>query len=649
MLLKNNNVGVKRVFDKLYKENKVKNIYTVISIFLTSILLTSLSVVAFNVYSSNENYLEITKAIQMVQINNILPFLFGIFLVMFSGYLIIYNIFYISIIKEIRLYGQLKIIGFTFKQIKSLVYKWAMKITTIAMPISLIIGGIIGSFLTPLVLGETFLGDYMISKFNLIPYIIGVVFTYATVYIAVSKPANLASKTTAIQAINYNSSDLVKSNKKSKKVKKSKKGAKTKSMALSNMFKNKTKIIIYSLSIAISSTLVIFAMVVGVGLDIEEHVSRYMMSDIDISHDRYPYGTKFDKEILEEIKNIDGIKEVIENKTVITNLPFGISSGISITKNEAIKSEFDMHEENWNMVKDEGYIQTSVTGMRGENLLSNIDRLKLIDGEIDIKKFETGNYIIIKREDNTLRGGLKAGEEVELEFKVNDIDGNEKIIKEKFKVMAVVASKDENYTSSVMGAITLEEDRLLSLFGEDNIAIESLFINTEKGKELTVEKEIDEIIKGFPIRQISKKGFLEGLRNMKGAILLGSGIVAFIFGLIAVINVLNTTISDLIIRKREFAMLEAIGMTKKEQMKLLIFEGLYKMILISIIIIPLGFVAALCAPMMIPIYGGFNLGAYLLTVVLVILVVAIMVIFIPKKVFKWIIQNESVIERIKED
>ena len=41
MLLKNNNIGVKRVFDKLYKENKVKNIYTLVSIFLTSLILTS--------------------------------------------------------------------------------------------------------------------------------------------------------------------------------------------------------------------------------------------------------------------------------------------------------------------------------------------------------------------------------------------------------------------------------------------------------------------------------------------------------------------------------------------------------------------------------------------------------------------------------
>ncbi|MGL4761171.1 MAG: FtsX-like permease family protein [Sarcina sp.] len=649
MLLKNNNIGVKRVFDKLYKENKVKNIYTLISIFLTSLLLTSVSVVGFNVYSSNEKFLDITKEVQSIQLTDALPFIFGVLLVMFSGYLIIYNIFYISIVKEIRLYGQLKIIGFTFKQIKSLVYKWAMKITTIAIPLALIIGGLIGDFLTPLVLGETFLGDYIEKTFNIIPYMIGIIFTYITVYMAVSKPAKLASKTTAIQAINYNSSDLVKSNRKSKQVKKSKKGAKIKAMALANMLKNKTKVIIYSLSIGISSTLVIFAMIVGVGLDVEEHVDRYMMNEIKISNNQSPYMEKFDEDILAKIKNISGVDEVIENKTVISYSPFGIEPNIQITRNEEISSEFDMYKDAWNMVKAPDFVQTSIMGVKSENLIANVERSKLVDGKIDVEKFKTGKYIIIKRDDSELNGGLKSGDKVDLEFKVTDENGKERVMKESMEIMAIVEPKDENYTSSSLGTITLEENKLMSLFGEENTDISSLAINTGEGMESSVEKEVEKIIEGKALLQTSKNSFLSGISNMKGAILLGSGIVAFIFGLIAAINVLNTTISDLMTRKREFGMLEAIGMTKKEQMKLLMFEGMYKMILISIIIIPLGLVAALCAPIMIPIYGGFNLCAYLFTVAIVIAIISMLVIFIPRIVFKFIVQDESIIEKIKEN
>ncbi|MGL4655447.1 MAG: FtsX-like permease family protein [Sarcina sp.] len=650
MLLKNNNIGVKRVFEKLYKENKVKNIYTLISIFLTSLLLTSVSVVGFNMYNSNKSFLEATKEVQYIQTNELVPIVFIILLVMFSGYLIIYNIFYISIIREIRLYGQLKIIGFTFKQIKSLVHKWAMKLTFFALPFALLFGGVIGSFLTPIILGETFLADYIITTFNMIPYCIGAIFTFLTVYIAVSKPAKIAAKTTPIQAINYNSSDLVKINKKSSKVKKSTKGAKIKKMALSNMLKNKTKIVIYSLSIALSSTLVVFAMVVGVGLDVEEHARRYMMSDINIGNMTHPYENKFDNEILKEIKSITGVKEVIENKIVVSYAPWGgIETNIELIRNEGINKEFNMYEDSWKMIKGNDFIQTSVAGILSKNLEKNIERFKIIDGKINEEEFKTGSYVIIKRDNKELEDGLKAGDSIELDFRVTGKNGEVKNIKNKFKVMAVVTEKDENYTSSALGTITLEEEKLIELFGVENTDVGTVLINTEEGKAIEVEKEITKIAQGKPLRINSVNGWLEGVANMKASILLASGIVSIIFGLIAVINVLNTTISDLIIRKREFGMLEAIGMTKKEQIKLLNYEGMYKMLLIGVIIVPLSFIAAMMAPMMVPIYGGFNLGAYILTVSSVLFVIAIIVIFIPRYVFKNIIRNESVIERIKED
>ena len=43
-----------------------------------------------------------------------------VFVVMFCGYLLIYNIFYISIVNDIRFFGMLKTIGTTAKQIRTL-------------------------------------------------------------------------------------------------------------------------------------------------------------------------------------------------------------------------------------------------------------------------------------------------------------------------------------------------------------------------------------------------------------------------------------------------------------------------------------------------------------------------------------------------
>ena len=61
-------------------------------------------------------------------------------LIVFSGYMIIYNIFYISVSKDIRFYGLLKTIGTTNRQLKKLVRRQALILGLIGTPIGLILG-----------------------------------------------------------------------------------------------------------------------------------------------------------------------------------------------------------------------------------------------------------------------------------------------------------------------------------------------------------------------------------------------------------------------------------------------------------------------------------------------------------------------------
>lgn len=56
-----------------------------------------------------------------------------------SGYLLIYNVLYISISKDTRFYGLMKTIGTTQKQIKSLVKKQALKFACIGIPVGIVL------------------------------------------------------------------------------------------------------------------------------------------------------------------------------------------------------------------------------------------------------------------------------------------------------------------------------------------------------------------------------------------------------------------------------------------------------------------------------------------------------------------------------
>ena len=75
-------------------------------------------------------------------------------LIIFTGYLIIYNIFQISVTNDIRFYGLLKTIGTTGKQLKRIVRQQALMLSLMGVPLGLILGFVIGNKLTPIIMAQ---------------------------------------------------------------------------------------------------------------------------------------------------------------------------------------------------------------------------------------------------------------------------------------------------------------------------------------------------------------------------------------------------------------------------------------------------------------------------------------------------------------
>ena len=77
-----------------------------------------------------------------------------VFILMFvvCGYLLIYNIFYISVMQDVRQYGLLRTIGTSTRQIKGIVNRQAVWLTLIGLPIGLIAGFFAGWVLLPICL-----------------------------------------------------------------------------------------------------------------------------------------------------------------------------------------------------------------------------------------------------------------------------------------------------------------------------------------------------------------------------------------------------------------------------------------------------------------------------------------------------------------
>ena len=78
-----------------------------------------------------------------------LPMYFGMVLVFIAGYLIIYNIFQISVTADVQFYGKLKTLGTTNRQIRKLIYGQAGRLCAIGIPVGLVLGWLLGTVLVP--------------------------------------------------------------------------------------------------------------------------------------------------------------------------------------------------------------------------------------------------------------------------------------------------------------------------------------------------------------------------------------------------------------------------------------------------------------------------------------------------------------------
>ena len=95
----------------------------------------------------------------------------ALLLIVIAGYLIIYNIFQISIINDIRYYGLLKTIGTTGRQIKRILRKQAFWLCLAGTPAGLVLGFFTGKFFLPLILYSGKTSDMMVVTISPKPWI----------------------------------------------------------------------------------------------------------------------------------------------------------------------------------------------------------------------------------------------------------------------------------------------------------------------------------------------------------------------------------------------------------------------------------------------------------------------------------------------
>lgn len=506
-----------------------------------------------------------------------------ILFIMLSSYLLIYNVLYISVSKDVRFYGLLKTVGTTPRQIRKIVTGQAMRLTAVGVPLGLALGAVISFVAVPFALSGSSIDTGIKISFNPIIYVGAAAFSLVTTLISSIKPARMAASISPIEAVRYTGTTV------SRKLRKGSTGGKVQKMAFRNVFRNRRRAAVVFLSLFMGLTTFMLVNTLVLSMDTENYVNSYVENDFTLTNNTFfQNGTgvkqKFNSNFMSTLKSIEGITEIRKVSQKIVTLKYDEALYKKHIEEfvKRFNSPMPTSEE---MKKNPRIFWSSLVGLDTEY----INKLnKTLKEPIDAEAFEDGRIALFSTNNPKL---FKMDSDV-----VFTADKKEYSL----KLGGFLPERTAfNGGTGLAPVVYISNDYMKRLFTDPVLC--SVTINSQKDKEAKVLKQLKEMTAND--NEISIESRLETLEQFKSSksmlYILGGGI-ALILALIGILNFVNVMVTGVNTRRHEFAVLESIGMTQKQVKRMLSLEGL------TYAIISCGLVATLGAALNVWIFELFK-------------------------------------------
>ncbi|HZK84190.1 MAG TPA: ABC transporter permease [Desulfosporosinus sp.] len=482
-----------------------------------------------------------------VDASSILTAVGACILIIFTGYLIIYNIFMISVVRDIRFYGLLKTIGTTPKQIRKIIRNQALLLSAVGIPIGLMVGFLLGLVLLPIIMSISTIGKSY-SSFSPLIFAGAAVFSLITVWLSCRRPGKIAGGVSPVDAVRYTEQG----DRNKKLIKKSRGGSKIYQMAFANLARNKKKTALVVASMSLSLILLNSVFTLSNGFDMNKFVKKFVSTDFVIGHANLFNNNRFRSES----------DELSPKMIEALSFQEGIEGGGKLYYNQKA-------------------VQVSWDGVQKDLQLYGLEefpftQMNIVEGKLDLEKLKSGNYLIegVRSDDNGKiiwnTSHYKIGDKVTITM----YDGRQK----EYEVLAkaeITNGFSVRYYNQDAFAMYLPASEFAGLVKEP--VTMSYILNVDDQHTAVVENFLEHYTKNTePTMDFeSKKVFVDEFKKLQNMFLLVGGILSLIMGMIGMLNFINSILTGIIARRREFAMLQSIGMTDRQLCKMLMLEGLF--------------------------------------------------------------------------
>ncbi len=500
----------------------------------------------------------------------------------FTGYLLIYNVLYISVSSDVRFYGLLKTLGTTPKQIRHIVIVQILRLCIIGIPVGIFLSLLLSLVAIPISISTMgIVSTGAVVSFSPIIYLGAALFALLTAILGAFKPANKAAGISPIEAqkftgINYNRSHAYRSAR-----------GKPYKMALRNIFRDKKRamLVLLSLFLGVTTFITVTTLVSSMGMD--NYVKSMFKSDFVLKNDTLlsmETKQKFDDAFLNKLESVPGFEHLNTTTKEWMRLDYSSKEFGQYVTDYSKKNNFENLTEEDIKRNFKGYI----VGVDGE-VIAKLN--ETLDKPIDVEAFERGEFALIATDNPDLFTNIPELTITPLRFsksRLEELSGSKKV---KIPLGGFVP-----YSFSELGSLapTVYVSGVLMAKTYPDPIISEIHLDVSEGYERLALDAIKQIIgSDTEISQTSKLEAMEELNNAITVLYALGGGIALIIALIGLLNFVNVMSTGIMVRKHELATLESIGMSRKQVRKLLVSEGLGYAVITLLLVFTIGSIITL--------------------------------------------------------
>lgn len=491
--------------------------------------------------------------------NDMEIYLLAVFIALICA-IVIYNIFYISVMGKLREYGRLKVLGTTSRQLKHIVKRERRFFIVVSLPVGLLIAAGITWAIVP---------GYWSWSDNLKYAIVISLLTYLVILIATRTPLNMTGQVSAIEAIRTTAYSEQQSRSVSRQLYRR---LTIPRLAWINFSRNRKKAIVTTLSLGLTGILLLCISAYANSVDAREMAqsqfgdrSQYLLQYEDYAGQEFvdiqkenPLGPA----LQEKLAAIPGVDFITTYNLACVEIP-AISA---IPGNREHEPFF-------------------IRGISKEQMSDMYVDETILEGSADYQQLTEENGILVCPAGSALKTIYRTSYQIGDTITVSCYNGQTKT----YTVLGIV--KDIKIGNSSQFFI-LPEEELSVLYPEISNFTGYLNLHTtQAGTQL--RQAVFRAVSDEKIAISDLEDMVANLsQGLQQELTRDYGLLIFIF-LFSLINLANTLITNLLARQQEFGIFQSVGMSSRQLSQMLSFECLYYIGITLLITLTIGTIVSL--------------------------------------------------------